>query len=220
MGVTMRNGFVIRWTMIGAVGTVVGLSVAGFIGLMGLAAESFLAALTSGIVFGATIGVSIGLAQGSVLARHVEGLSPTRWATYTAVGAALAWAVVAYPIGQLAIEGLEPGWTERILWSIAIGLVAGGIVGLIQWLDLRLLVSHSLTTIASQAIAWSVGAVILGTVDGLIRTELSERAGLLAAAGALFVAGATVGLIHGAFVQRMLPSEQHSQARRDPAIPV
>ena len=108
----------------------------------------------------------------------------------------------------------------EFLWSIAIGLVAGGIVGLIQWLDLRLLVSHSLTTIASQAIAWSVGAVILGTVDGLIRTELSERAGLLAAAGALFVAGATVGLIHGAFVQRMLPSEQHSQARRDPAIPV
>lgn len=216
----MRNGFVIRWTAIGAIGTVIGLGVAGFVGLMGLAAESLMASVTSGLVFGATIGVSIGLAQGAVLAGRVDGLSPTRWATHTAGGAAVAWAVVAYPIGQLAIEGVEPSWPERILWAIAIGVAAGGIVGFIQWLDLRHHVPDSRATIASQAAAWSVGAVILGTIDGLVGTELSEPTGVLLVAGALLLAGATVGLIQGIFLRGLIPKTRRFDDHRQPPLRV
>lgn len=211
----MRNGFVTRWTAIGVIGTVVGLGVAGFVGLMGLAADSFGASVTSGLVFGATIGVSIGLAQGSLLARRVDGLSPTRWAVFTAAGAAVAWAVVAYPIGQLAIEGVEPGWTERILWSIAIGVTAGGIVGFVQWLDLRHRVPDSRATVAVQAGAWAVGAVVLGTIDGLVSTDVSEPTGLVLVAAALCVAGGAVGLIQGLFLQRLVPETRRSERRRN-----
>ena len=210
----MRYGFVLRWMAIGAIGTVVGLGAAGFVGLMGLAAESMSAAVSAGVVFGAAIGVSIGLAQGLVLSRRNEQISASRWATYTAVGAAVAWAAVAYPIGQLAEVGADPTWTERLLWSVAIGLAAGGIVGFVQWLELRRTVADSWQTIAVQAFAWMVGALILVGADGVIGEDVAELTSIGIAAAALALAGTVVASIQGAALDRMIPASTAKPAKQ------
>lgn len=205
----MRDRFVLRWVVVGTIGTVLGLGAAGFIGLMGLAAESFSAAVTAGIMFGLAIGVTIGLAQGLLLSGRVEGISSTRWAVYTSAGAALAWAVVAYPIGQLADIGADPGWTARVLGAIVVGLPAGGIVGFVQWRELGRVVPDSWTSIVIQAFAWMIGALILVVADGLLRDQAAQITAVGLAALALAVAGAVVGLIQGIALNRMLPSAAH-----------
>lgn len=201
----MRFRFLIRWMAIGVIGTVVGLGAAGFVGLMGLAAESFSAAVTAGIMFGAAIGVSIGLAQGIVLSGRLEDISSSRWATYTAAGAALAWAAVAYPIGRLAEAGADPTWATRLLWAVAIGLAGGAIVGFVQWLELRRVVPNSWISVVAQAVAWMVGAFILAVADGLIGDDISEIPAIALAAAGLALAGAVVAFVQGSALDRLLP---------------
>ncbi len=201
----MRHTFLVRWIAIGVIGTVVGLGAGGFVGLMGLAAESLSAAVSAGIVFGAAIGVSIGLAQGLVLSGRLETISASRWATYTAAGAALAWAAVAFPISRLAAVGADPSWTTRLLWSVAIGLAAGGIVGVLQWLELRRALPSSSITIAAQAVGWMIGALVLTTADGLIRDNIEDISAIGLGAVALALAGAVVALAQGVALDRILP---------------
>lgn len=215
----MRGKFLVRWIGVGAIGTLLGLGAGGFVGLMGLAAESISAAITAGLVFGAAIGVSIGLAQGMILSSRLENVSASRWASFTALGAAAAWAVVAYPIGRLAEVGSDPSWTTRLLGAVAVGFVAGGIVGLVQWFELERALPGSKSTILIQAAAWVPGALILAVVDGVIRTDLGEPGAVAVAAAALVAAGAVVALVQGLALDRRLPEPVSPPSTRAPAPP-
>lgn len=139
------------------------------------------------VAAGAGEGAVLGTVQGRLLRRELPQLRQGPFAAFTALAAALAWA-----LGQLP-SLTAPLWTQLPLWVVLpIGIVGGLLlvasIGTGQWLELRRAVARSWRWIPISAGAWLVG---LGTFFAIAPPlwQEGQPLGLVVAIGALAAGG-------------------------------
>ena len=156
--------FIINWTLVSLVGLLLGTTAKGFIyplvfamvggGMLGQAAE------------GAAIGLVIGLAQQLALPPHLP--CRTGWWLTTSFGWAIGWSV-----------GWGLGWQPPANF-VLIGLIAGLVAGLGQWLLLRRQVKWAGWWLVVSPLAWAGGLGLGLAVGGAFGWPLAGGlAGLL-----------------------------------------
>lgn len=196
--------FLVHWTAGSAVATLLGLGFGSFIGLMGLHEEGLATAVPSAVVFAAAIAVTVGLVQGGMLAAQLPGLSPTRWAMWTGLGALVGWGVIAYPLRLLtAADAAALSRVTVMLTAAGMGLAAGGVVATAQWWELRRHLPRAGWSIPLLAVAWMVAAAVFFVAPDLL-DDSSELVAVSVLAALLLVAGAIVAAIQGAGLVRLL----------------
>ena len=114
-------------------------------------------------------GVVVGTAQEHVLRRRVASLPRWSWTRATAAGAALAWVLGMVPSTIMALgtaqpapsTATEPTALVQYGLAMAMGLVAGPILGAAQWSVLRRVVAHAGWWLWANAAAWAVGMPLI-----------------------------------------------------------
>ena len=170
-----------------------------------------------GIVPVALLGITLGaLCEGSIVGslqwwilRHpIPELRWREWATATAVGAGIAWALGMLPstVMSFASEQAPVGngqafalaeWTVLLL-AAAMGAMLGAVLGTAQWVALRRYAPRAGWWIAANAVAWAVGMTMVFVGTGFIPESGAMTAGVLATLiVCVTLAGAAVGAIHG-----------------------
>lgn len=108
-------------------------------------------------------------------------------------------------MGAEVSEGVvvEPPMALVLLLACVMGLVLGLILAYPQWRVLRRYFVRSWVWLPANSLAWSVGMpVIFWGID--LAQQLPGFLGLLVVMGmTLFLTGAAVGAIHGAFLIRL-----------------
>lgn len=187
------------WTLAVALGELVGFVPPAVTGatLAALGAPDI--ALVVGLtVAGAVEGLSVGVAQATVLRRTLPEVDRRRWVRATALGAAFAWFVgmgggalmgssVAPPLLLLVV--MVPAWTAALL-----------AMGFLQWRVLRETVPHSGRWVPVNAGAWLLGVMIV--VVALSAAPNSWPGAVHAVIGV--VAAVAMGLTVGALTARTL----------------
>jgi hypothetical protein len=175
---------------------------------VGIVLASFLFAVASGAIE-ATL---VGLAQW--WAMHLWFPTITRYAWWLAT---LAGALVAYVLGYLPSTLMslgeqatqnqapmtEPPQWITLLLAAGLGLAGGAVLSFAQWLAMRRQVERAGWWILANMLAWSAGMpIIFWGIDAAQKGQPLLQAVLLLA-GVLFLTGAVVGVIHGAFLIRL-----------------
>ncbi len=156
--------------------------------------------LTAGLAAAGSLeGAALGYAQAVVLGRRVPALSRRDWTLATAVAAALAW--LAGMGGSAAVQA----WGPVALVAVGPAMVAGLLaMGGLQWLVLRRHVPGSGRWVPVTSAAWLVGVLIpvaaLSAVPNGWPPAVHVTVGVLAAVAM----GATVGLLTGTTLRRLL----------------
>lgn len=166
-------------------------------GWFGVAASTLLYALGGGAAFG--------VLQHRVLRGLMPFLRLGTWAGWTGFGFAAAWLAVAFPIPGLSPDSplaAEPGWWLAPWAAIAVGAGVGLVVGLFQAAGMREWVARPLMWTVGSLAAWTPGTALLWVAAGPV-TDIGGPAAMLLAALVVFTAGAVVGLIQSAFLQRL-----------------
>ena len=89
-----------------------------------------------------------------------------------------------------------------MLGAAGVGFVAGAVLAFFQWLVFRKIVQKAWRWLPANMLAWAAGMpLIFWGIDGAQKAGGPLQAGLLIAL-VLFVTGAVVGAIHGAFLAR------------------
>ena len=103
-----------------------------------------------------------------------------------------------------------PQWIVLLL-AAGLGATAGAVLSFAQWLVLRKRVEHAGWWIPAYMLAWLAGMpIIFWGIDAAQKSQPPLQAVLLLA-GVLFLTGAVVGAIHGAFLVKLAGT-----ARRTP----
>lgn len=204
-----------RWVIANLVGELFGLGLVGVIGYLVIYAFgepefvgymlSF-AALVIGL--GALEGAIVGSAQAIVLRRRLPQLRI--WVAATMLAAVVAWTLGMLSGTLLSLDGSASSATPseisdnlQVVLAVPMGLVAGTILGIPQWLILRRYISRAAWWVGANALAWACGMPLVFFVGGAGSTEDVRSVALTATIG-LAAAGALVGGIHGAFLVRLL----------------
>jgi hypothetical protein len=159
-------------------------------------------------------GALVGWAQGQVLAARLPGVTLGAWTLATSIGACIAWTLGMLPstlAGLMepaaattpAVPSGPPTWVMTLV-AAGMGLVLGPILALPQWRVLRPFAPRAWRWIAANAAAWGIGMVVI--FSGMPHVPWHEDAASIAAAIVITctLAGAAVGAVHGAVLQRML----------------
>lgn len=179
---------------------------------------SILAAAVLAVILGALLeGVLVGVAQERVLRRRLERLRPWSWTVATAVGAALAWLLGMVPSTIMALGSpepaasapTEPGMVVQYGLAVALGLVAGPILGLAQWTVLRGLVAHAGRWLWANALAWAVGMPLIFAGMDVVPWTLHPAVVVLVMYAVCGTTGLVVGAIHGLVLVRLLRISGH-----------
>jgi uncharacterized membrane protein len=133
--------------------------------------------------------------------------------------ATLAGALVAYVLGYLpstlmslgeqAAESpaVEPPQWIVLLLAAGLGAVGGAVLSFAQWLAMRKKLERAGWWIPANMLAWLVGMpIVLWGIDAAQKGQPLFQSVLLLA-GVLFLTGAVVGAIHGAFLIRLKERE-------------
>jgi hypothetical protein len=165
------------------------------------------------ILAGAFEGVVVGIAQWMVLRRPLPRLNWRPWVTATAIGALAAWTLGMMPSTLMSLDSESattpsPAMSDLTVYSLAaaLGIVAGAILALPQWLVLRRFVNHAAWWMAANAAAWAAGMpiVFIGAGSAPEGAAGVEVAAIVAAT--IACAGAVVGAIHGPVLLWLLES--------------
>jgi hypothetical protein len=210
--------FWLRWVLANAVGEAVGLSAVLLVGfgvlgprLAGLTgAWPAVLGLVAGVLLGIFEGIVVGAAQGTVLRRRLPRLAPRTWILATVIGAMVAWGLGMLPStlmsadaggGQAAAE-----MPEALIYVMAagMGLVAGVVLALPQWLVLRSHARRAGWWLPANALAWLCGMPLVFLGMGAIPTGASVLQALPIVVAATAAAGAVVGAIHGLVLVKVL----------------
>lgn len=210
-----------RWVIANSLGEVLGLGIAGG---LGVALFSLLSAVLSvpavataiAMVLGGTLeGALVGVAQWVVLHRYIPRLPWRQWVLATAAGAFIAWALGMMPSTLIELSANTDGsasdptfasLSDLTVYTLAalMGMVLGHILALVQWLVLRQYIHRAAWWILANAVAWAVGMVAIFVVAGLLTEEATTLDITLAFGLAGAVAGALVGAIHGLALVRLV----------------
>lgn len=170
-----------------------------------------------GIVPVALLGIALGaLCEGSivgglqwlVIRRPIPEMRWREWATATAVGAGISWALGMIPSTVMLFAPQQPpvGDDHNVAlaeWAIlllaaAMGAVLGAVLGGAQWVTLRRYVPRASWWVAANAIAWATGMLLVFVGTGFIPDSGTVTGGVIAAIiVCVALAGGAVGAIHG-----------------------
>jgi hypothetical protein len=210
-----------QWVLANALGETVGLGATLLAGAFVLVQEKpsigAIPAVVLGVLAGTLIeGTVVGTSQRLVLRRPLPKMRWGIWAGATAAGACVAWTLGMIP-STLATSGPDSGaaaqpvqMSDLVVYGLAgsLGLVAGSILGMPQWLALRQHLPRAGWWVPANALAWAVGmAVIFIGTSFIPATGITGPIALLLL---LFVAaaGALVGAVHGLFLVWMVQQRQ------------
>lgn len=199
-----------RWIVANGLGELVGLGTVASIGYLAFrhfgepAGPAQVAGVALGMVaLGAFEGAVVGWAQASVLRAVLPGVRG--WVRATVVGAVVAWAIGMLPSTLISLAespsvpaAAEPALPVVLLLAAAMGLVAGPLLAVFQWLRLRTVVAKgSAWWLAANAAAWAVGmpVIFVGAQADALGMNMALTG--LVVAISLFAAGAVVGAVHG-----------------------
>jgi hypothetical protein len=157
-------------------------------------------------------GVLVGLAQERVLRQRLDRLRPRAWMRATAIGAGLAWALGMIPSTVIALLSQdstgspppEPGAVIQYGLAAGLGLVAGPVLGLAQWVVLRRLVQRAGLWLWANAMAWAVGMPLIFLGMDFVPWNGYPAAMFLAIYAVCGGTGLVVGAIHGRFLMRLV----------------
>ncbi len=188
------------WVVAFVLGELVGFVPPALTGAALASAGAHDAVLTAGLVAAGSLeGAVLGIAQAHVLGRYLPGLSRGRWTLATAVGAAVAW--LAGMGGSAAIQAFGQAALVIVAPGMVVGLTA---MGTLQWLVLRRRLVGSARWIAVTSLAWLVGVMIPVAALSLVPNDWPAVVHVVVGVVAAVAMGATVGLLTGTTLQRLL----------------
>lgn len=217
--------FWLRWVGANALGEAIGLGAVLLVGfgvlgpLVAGVAGAWLAiiSLMAGVLLGVFEGIVVGWAQGVVLRRRLPQVALRKWIVATVIGAMVAWGLGMLPSTLIAANASEAGAAEMPEWftylmASALGLVAGVVLALPQWLAMRRHVSRAWLWLPANSAAWLVGMPVVFLGMGSIPTGASVIQAIPIVVAATAAAGAVVGAIHGAVLVKVLLPKNAGQA--------
>jgi hypothetical protein len=195
-----------RWVLANGVGEVIGLSLAGVVGVLLLDATAgphgklIFAVVLVGV--GTLEGVIVGVAQWIVLREPFPVISARQWVGATAVGAFIAWMLGMFPSLLFATDPAAAPTTEPSLLVVlvlagALGIVGGLVLSAVQWIVLRSHVTRAWRWLPANAFAWAVAMPIVFLSASVPPTGTSRATMALLIFITALVAGLVVGAIHG-----------------------
>jgi hypothetical protein len=161
------------------------------------------------IVMGTLLeGIVIGIAQCIPLRALVPEIRVKSWITATALGAGLAWMIGMIPstvMGLMNVSSPENATPEPPAYlqyglAVGMGIIAGPILGIAQWIVLRHHFSNSSTWLIANAVAWSIGMPIIFIGMELVPWDAHILVIGLVVILVCFTTGVIVGTIHGWFL--------------------
>ena len=167
---------------------------------------AILGVATLAVVFGTAFeGILVGGAQELVLRQRGSQLRPWSWTFATAAGAGLAWLVGMVPntivalshAGSPPASASEPALVVRLALALGLGLIAGPILGVVQWIVLRRLIVQSGHWLWANALAWGAGMPVIFAGMDIVPWTASPLLVILSVYAVSGVAGAIAGAIHG-----------------------
>lgn len=206
-----------NWVAANALGELIGLGLAGLIGvalvrvieaLLGAAAPLVVAVIM--VAAGTLEGAIVGFAQWRVLRQPFPSIRARAWVLATALGSLLAWTLGMIPstVLSLGADADAPASAEPpalLFFGLAalLGLALGPFLGVPQWLILRRAVPRAGLWVSANMLAWAVGMplVFLGASNVPTGWPLAGIAALVLATAA--TAGAAVGAVHGLVLVRL-----------------
>ena len=207
----------LRWVTANALGEMLGLGLTFAVGVltmsrlgdqagMGMVLISFLIAVASGAIE-ATL---VGLAQWWAMHPWFPTITRRAWWLATLVGALVAYVLGYLPstlmsLGEQATQApmAEPPQWIVLLLAAGLGAVGGAVLSFAQWLAMRKKVERAGWWMPANMLAWFFGMpIIFWGIDAAQKGQPLLQAVLLLA-GVLFLTGAVVGAIHGAFLVRL-----------------
>lgn len=199
-----------RWTIATAIGELGGFAVPALVGVLAtVLALSDMQRFLPLVIAGAGEGAALGIAQVYVLRHVLDQHDRRRWIGFTALAAALAWALGLLPsmLGNIALISVP----IRIVSVLVLGSVFLVSIGGAQWLVLRHYVGHAGWWIAINALAWPLGVAVPVLSLSLIPDDSSPLVmtitGLLSGLGM----GLVVGAITGGVLVRLLRHQRVAQ---------
>ena len=168
---------------------------------------SFVVAVASGAVE-ATF---VGLAQWWAMSPSFPSIGRFEWWRGTFVGALIAYVFGYLPstimsMGELATSSApmaEPEQWIVLLLASGMGAVGGAVLSFAQWLAMRGKIQGSGIWVPANMLAWLFGMpIIFWGIDMAFKMSALWQSALLMT-GILFVSGAVVGAIHGAFLVKL-----------------
>jgi hypothetical protein len=169
-------------------------------------------ALLVDLIAGLTEGGIVGLAQHRVLRAPLPDLAAQRWVGATVIGALAAWTLGMLPstiigmteVGSAEMSATEPSLVLQLVFAIALGLVAGPILGGAQAWVLRDHITRAWRWLPANAAAWAGGMPLVFLVAGGMPPTWHPAVIVAVIALTLALVGAAVGAIHGAVLVHML----------------
>jgi hypothetical protein len=204
-----------RWVAANSLAETIGLGVtaAVAVALAGLGADhrpTWLAVVLLGtVVAGGFEGAVVGYAQWRVLRVPLPELAARLWVVATVVGALVAWTLGMLPTTLMDMggeAGAEPaiGAAVQLLLAAALGLLAGPVLGVPQWLVLRRFVPRASWWIVANAVAWAAGMPVIFVAAGSLPAEPTTATIVATVLAACAAAGAVVGAVHGVWLVALL----------------
>ncbi len=207
----------LRWVAANALGELLGLGATfAVVALVfsrlpnqqsaGVVLVSFFVAVGSGAIE-ATL---VGLAQWWAMYPWFPAITRRAWWLATLVGALAAYVLGYLPstlmsMGEQASQtpAAEPPQLVMLLFAAGLGAVGGAVLSFAQWLAMRRKVEGAGWWVPANMLAWLAGMpIIFWGIDAAQKGQPLLQAVLLLA-GALFLTGAVVGAIHGAFLVKL-----------------
>lgn len=214
----LKNKLFPRWTLANALAELFGLGVTfvmtGLV-LSKLDSQQTVISIIFSFVFavlsGAVEATIVGLAQWWGMHPWFPSISRVAWWRATLVGALIAYVLGYLPstlmsMGEATSQSAaveEPAQWVILLLAAGMGAVGGAVLSFAQWLVLRGVVKGAGIWLPANMLAWAAGMpVIFWGVDVAFKMAAIWQS-VLVMAGSLFLAGAVVGAVHGAFLVRL-----------------
>lgn len=211
------------WILANSLGELIGLGAVFLIGT-GIAPglEMYLNKIADIVLAGILVIVGT-LVEGSVLGtlqwiviQHLnKSVKWLAWVNATLIGIFIAWALGSIPSTMLEFgtEGIKTTFDFKNMFIDyltigGMGLVSGAVIGLPQWLLLRLYFHNAEWWVPASSIAWMMGMIIL-----FVGINVTSRIGMVLKATSflvliLILTGAIVGSIHGIALLRLYPKQE------------
>jgi hypothetical protein len=208
-----RNILWYRWTAANALSELLGLGTTfAAIGLLVTRIDTghipgILLAFGLTVLSGAIEATLVGLAQHWALHPSFPQIGRFAWWRATLVGALLGYVLGYLPstlmsMGQAsnqAVQAEPPQWLTLLL-AAGLGAAAGAVLSFAQWLVLRGKARRAGLWIPANMLAWACGMPVIFWGMDLAFKQAAPWLSVLVIAGAILLAGAVVGAIHGRFL--------------------
>lgn len=161
-------------------------------------------ALVLVVAGGLVEGVALGVFQGRVLASRWPRLHLGRFVVLTVLVAGVGWATASAPSALATDDGASgPALGLVLLGALGIGLVMGPFLGAAQAAALRGVVAHPSRWVAANAVAWPAAMVVIFVGASTAGAGWSTPVVALYGAVTGVVAGATLGLLTGPWIDSL-----------------